>query len=171
MKIDITPIIKEVRTKDDVETLHAGIEALEMNLYGAGAKSWNNTFDKILPERFSTYLRDSMVGFSLEQQLEITKVLLADLKKAISKFKPLKIDLAFEPTNEVIEQLNLWIDEKLGLEVVLDISYEKTLLGGARMIFGGRYGDFSAAKYFEDVLEREKENILKEVTGRTLSHK
>lgn len=161
MKIDLTPIIKETRTKDDVRILRAGIEALEMNLYGVGIKSWNNVLAKILPERFSAPLKNLAVQFPLEQQPEIIKEILADLKNIISKFRPLKIDLAFEPTNEVIEQLNLWVDEELGLEVVLDIGYDKTLIGGARIIFEGRYGDFSVAKYLEDSLSREKENILK----------
>lgn len=169
MKIDLTPIIKEVRTVDDVRMLRAGLEALEMNLYGVGIKSWHNVLAKVLPEKFSVQLKDLLAQLPAEQQPETIRELLADLKKAIGKFKTLKIDLAFEPANEVIDQLNFWVDEKLGLAVALDIGYEKTLIGGARIIFAGRYGDFSAAKYLEDILRREKGNILKEITGRNLS--
>ena len=161
MKIDITPIIKETRTTDDVRILRAGIEALEMSMHGLGAKSWHNVLDKVWPEKFSVYLKDSLAQLPVAEQPETIRELLADLKNAVNKFKTVKIDLAFEPTNEVIDQLNFWVDEKLGLEVVLDIGYEKTLIGGARIIFEGRYGDFSVAKYLEDILRREKGNILK----------
>lgn len=168
MKIDVTPIIQKTRTVDDVRILRVGVEALEMNLYGVGIKSWHNVLDKVLPEKFSVQLKDLIAQLPVEQQPETIRELLADLKNAISKFRLLKIDLAFEPTNEVIDQLNFWVDEKLGLEVVLDIGYEKTLIGGARIIFAGRYGDFSAAKSLADILRREKKNILKEITGRNL---
>lgn len=161
MKIDLTPIIKETRTIDDVRVLRAGVEALEMSMHGLGEKSWHNVLDKVLPEKFSVHLKDWLAPLPAAQQPETLKELLVDLKNALSKFRPLKIDLAFEPTNEVIDQLNFWVDEKLGLEVALDIGYEKTLIGGVRIIFAGRYGDFSMAKYFEDILSREKENILK----------
>jgi len=165
MKIDLSPIIKETRTKDDVRMLRAGIEVLEMNLYGVGAKSWDSVLDKILPERFSANFKDLLAQFSEAEQPEAIKEILSDLKKAVSKFRPLKIDLAFEPTNEIIDQLNFWVDEELGLEVVLDIGYEKTLLGGARIAFAGKYGDFSAAKMITEILQSEKEKILKEITG------
>lgn len=168
MKIDITPIIKETRTVDDLRIIRAGIEALEMGLYGIGIKSWHNVLDKVLPEKFSVHLRDLLAGWPVAEQQEVLKELLAELKSVISKFKTLKIDLAFEPTNEVINQLNFWVDEKLGLEVVLDLGYEKTLIGGARIIFKGQYGDFSTVKLLEDILRREKKSILQEVTDRNL---
>ncbi len=169
MKTDFTSIIKEVRTKEDLRILRAGVEALEMNLYGVGIKSWNNVLDKVLPEKFSVHLKDLTVQLRPEQQSETIRELLSDLKKAINKFKTLKIDLAFEPTNEIIDQINFWVDEELGLETVLDLGYEKTLIGGVRMVYGGRYGDFSIAKSLEDKLSREKGNILKEIMGRSLS--
>lgn len=152
-------IIKEIRTSDDLRSFRAGLEELEMNTYGTGEKAWGSVLESAFPERFATPLIKFFGELPPEERLAKFKEMLPALKNEVNKMRVLKIDLAFEPTGEVVESLNQWVDQELGLDVVLDIGYEKILLGGARLAFGGKYGDYSAAKYLENILSEEKQKI------------
>lgn len=163
MKTNNISIIKEIRTKDDLMFLRAGLEDLGRNIYSTGEKTWEEVLKNALPERFSAPLLKLCGELSPEERLAKFKELLPELADDISKMRVLKIDLVFEPTGGMVESLNNWVDEELGYEVVLEIGYEKTLLGGARLVFGGKYGDFSAAKYLENILLNEKERILQDL--------
>ena len=166
METNSISIIKEVRTKEDLRSLQIGLEELALNIYGTGEKAWEKILENALPERFSAALLKLLGELPPEERLTKFKEILPELKNKIAQMRVLKIDLAFEPTGEFLEDLNQWIDQELGLEVVLDVGYEKALLGGARMALDGKYGDFSAARLLENILLDEKEKILQELIGK-----
>lgn len=152
-------ILREVRTKDDLLSLENGLRELEVNLYGSGEKSWENVLASVWPKKFSVSLLKILGEAPPAEQQAKLKELLPALKNILGGVRALKIDLAFEPSDALIENLNQWVDENLGYDVVLDIGYEKILLGGARLAFEGKYGDFSASKILAEILQGEKKHI------------
>ena len=72
------------------------------------------------------------------------------LKGLVKKFKVIKLVLAFDPTRKTIEKIHNFIKNTLGVGYILDIEVSGEILGGAIVIFNGRYSDFTVKKMIED---------------------
>ena len=92
--------------------------------------------------------RDTVAGF------------LETLKGLLKKFKVIKLVLAFDPTRKTIENIHNFVKETLGIGYILDIEISQDLLGGAVVIFNGKYSDFTLKKGIEDTFAN-KNSVLK----------
>jgi F0F1-type ATP synthase delta subunit len=79
------------------------------------------------------------------------------LKELIQKLKIIKLVLAFKPTQKTIENIHNFIKESIGIGFILDIEVTEDILGGAVIMFNGKYSDFSLRKSLEDAFEAKRE--------------
>lgn len=82
------------------------------------------------------------------------------LKGLLNRFKVIKLVLAFVPTYKTIENIHDFIKEILGIGYILDIEILDELLGGAIIIYNGKYFDFSLKKRIEDTFIQKNKEIL-----------
>jgi F0F1-type ATP synthase delta subunit len=81
------------------------------------------------------------------------------LKELIKKLKIIKLVLAFDPTHKTIENIHNFIKENMGIGYILDIEVSENILGGAIVIFNGKYNDFSLKKSIEDTFSEKQKEI------------
>lgn len=72
------------------------------------------------------------------------------LKELIKKLKIIKLVLAFDPSYKTIERLHNFVKDTLGIGYIFDIEISPEVLGGAIVIFNGKYADFSLKKTVEN---------------------
>lgn len=72
------------------------------------------------------------------------------LKELIKKLKVIKLVLAFDPSYKTIRNIHNFVKETIGIGYILDVEVSQDLLGGAIVIFDGKYSDFSLRKSIED---------------------
>jgi F0F1-type ATP synthase delta subunit len=82
------------------------------------------------------------------------------LKDLLNKFKVIKLVLAFNPTYKIITNIHNFVKDTIGVGYILDIEISEEILGGAIIIFNGKYCDFSLKKDIEDTFEKRQGNIL-----------
>jgi F0F1-type ATP synthase delta subunit len=82
------------------------------------------------------------------------------LKILIKKLKVIKLVLAFDPTRRTIERIHNFVKENIGIGYVLDIEVYHEVLGGAIVIFNGKYKDFTLKKNLEEVCRSRRNEIL-----------
>lgn len=82
------------------------------------------------------------------------------LKGLLKKFKVIKLVLAFCPSNKMLENIHNFIKETLGIGYILDIEILEEVLGGAIVIFNGKYYDFTLKKRIEDAFTLKNREIL-----------
>lgn len=82
------------------------------------------------------------------------------LKNLIKKFKIIKLVLAFDPTYRTIENIHSFVKENIGIGYILDIEVSENILGGAVVIFDGKYNDFTVKKAIEDTFTLKSKEIL-----------
>lgn len=82
------------------------------------------------------------------------------LKELIKKLKIIKLVLAFDPTLKTIENVHNFIKDTVGTGYILDIEVSEEVLGGAIIIFNGKYYDFTLKKKVEEVF-KDKNEILR----------
>jgi len=76
---------------------------------------------------------------SPDQQLSFFE----NLKSYLQKIPQLKLEIAFEPSKDFLLTLKKWFKEKNKQEVILDITINSKIVGGAIIEYQGQYRDFS----------------------------
>ncbi len=68
------------------------------------------------------------------------------LMRRKNKLKKLELYLAREPGGDFLKEINGWVKESFGEDVVLKITVDGSILGGAVVIYEGKYFDGSLRK-------------------------
>jgi F0F1-type ATP synthase delta subunit len=68
--------------------------------------------------------------------------------------------LAFDPTRRTIERIHNFVKENIGIGYILDIEIYHDVLGGAIVIFNGKYKDFTLKKNLEEVYRLRRSEVL-----------
>ncbi|MDP3770532.1 MAG: hypothetical protein U1A25_02515 [Candidatus Sungbacteria bacterium] len=165
MKITIPdimiPLIRTIRTKEEKDILRDQMIMLEAALFRSETQGYEKILQTRLPEHIAAAMRDILAQPSFKEHPEATRTFFQDLKNMIDILPVVKLSLAFNPSEEMIQRLHEWIQKNRGVGVVLDISYDAMILGGARMIFQGRYKEMTLSQMITDALAKEKTDVLK----------
>ena len=155
------PILAGLRTQSERDQLREQVGELEAALFRSDPKGIEKILTSHLPEYLAVAMRSLLASPAFQDNPEALRKFFQDLRETIDKLPILKVNIAFKPTEEMIARLHEWAQKNLGLGVVLDIGYDGLMLGGARIIFGGRYKEMTLAQMITDVFAKEKTTILK----------
>lgn len=144
-------LFKLIRTKDDMYILYDELKQLASGL-------------DYVPERFSEVLgkvRKSISiligGQTLSMSLSGKRDYIQGALNQLEKLKCVDLVLAKEPGLQLIENISDRIKGMVGENVVIDISVNKGILGGAILTFGGRYMNYSLASDLDKWMEKNYE--------------
>jgi F0F1-type ATP synthase delta subunit len=162
MKKDISiyfDLITSLKTTQEVDSLVCEIDSLLLSFFKSKKISIKKVLDSISTELASKIMevfaknnlninsRDTVTGF------------FKTLKELTKKLKIIKLVLAFDPTNETIENIHNFVKETVGIGYVLDIEISQDVLAGAIVMFNGKYSDFTLKKSIEDAFKTKNESI------------
>lgn len=128
--------------KSEKALINDALNSISVNL----ASQINQTFSK---NNLDINNKDTVIHF-FETLKELTK-----------KFKVISLVLAFDPTYKTIKRIHNFIKETIGIGYILDIEVSEDALGGAIVMFNGKYLDFTLNRRVKDVFETRKEEIFK----------
>jgi len=77
---------------------------------------------------------------------------LSGLRQAISQMRVLRLTLAMVPTTAVLQHTTTWVKTNVGVDVVVEIQVDPSLIGGAVVNFAGKFRDLSLKPSFEKEL-------------------
>jgi F0F1-type ATP synthase delta subunit len=154
-------LITSLRTTQEVASFVSEIDTLALIFF----KSEKVSMEKALNSISTDSAKKIMQVFS-KNSLDINdRDVVADffdiLKKLMKKFKVIKLILAFDPTRKTIENIHNFVKDIAGIGYILDIEVEADLLGGAVVIFDGKYYDFTLKKRIEESFRDKREGIVR----------
>ncbi|MCL4387177.1 F0F1 ATP synthase subunit delta [Patescibacteria group bacterium] len=149
-------IFANIKTKDSGELFEHELELLLKSLYEGKEDDFNSVLQTKVRAFISNFIREKYSQGNLE-----IEDYLKDLLKKTQELPKLKLILAFEPSEEAIDRFYSLAAAACGKHILLDISFDPSLIGGAVIIYKGEYRDFSFKKIFEKEFGDEQENILK----------
>lgn len=155
----MVPFLKSIRTKDERDDLCEHVEELETALFRADSNGLENILRKRFSEELATAMRNMFEHPELKNNPDALKMFFQDIKEILEKLPILKLTLSFRPTEDMIGRLHDWTQKNLRTGVALDISYDGLMLGGARMIFYGKYKEMTLSQMITDVFKKEKTAI------------
>jgi vesicle coat complex subunit len=150
-------IIAAIRTTDERGALYSGIEALQEALYKTDADIITS-IDTEMPHAVVKPLKQALSKLP-DTSPDAIKEFLENMRTALEKASVLTLELAFEPTEETLSVLHMWIQQNLSRTIIMDVSTDRTLLGGARVSFGGRYKEINLATLVANELALRRASI------------
>jgi len=148
-------LITSLKTTQEVADFISEIDNFMLTFFKSENVSMEKALDSI-SEVFATKIRQTFLKNSLDINDRNTVTgFFETLKKLVKKFKVIKLALAFDPSYKTITNIHNFVKDTVGIGYILDIEVSEDLLGGAVVIFNGKYNDFSLKKSIEDTF-REK---------------
>ncbi len=152
--------------KDPVlDTLKTTFEASELTRALYALTNSGATDKRVLATEAERLLPGSLAK-ALTTQInasEDVKVYLSTLMKTLEELEVVHLELAIEPTGELIEKLSLWFDKNLAKPTIMDFELKPDLIAGAAVSYQGKYRDYSLSKKIDDYLKENKKTMMKEV--------
>jgi F0F1-type ATP synthase delta subunit len=109
-----------------------------------------NKIDEKLRKEIEKLEKERILSSSPEEQFSFFK----ELENFLLKIPKVKLEIAFEPSEEFISKVKEWFKEKIKKRVILDISVNPKIVGGAKIEFQGKWKDFSLEKEIEKLYGR-----------------
>ena len=159
-------IITSLKTKDDLDQLASQVDTLLASIFETKNQSFDNALRSVSLET-TKKIKEALAknGMDIENK-EVTRNFLLGLKKLLGKFKTIRLIIAFELSEKVIENIHNWVSSNLGEGYILDIETNQSLIGGAIIVSpNGQYRDLTVKKNLEDVFSANKEEILTQMSA------
>jgi len=148
-------LLRQIITKEDLIVLLEEINLTE-----------NFIFKNIrtpLSEKLKGKTREEFRGFveKLEKENSLFRSpseqfsFFQNLKKNLKKIPELKLELAFEASREFLIKIKQWFKEKNQREVILDLSVNPEVVGGAIIEYQGKYLNLSVGKKIDELFSKE----------------
>jgi hypothetical protein len=157
----IRKILFSIHVPEERDEAYRGLEALEKSFYSSEPKTLDERLWGLFPESVRQVLRPMLSRPSDGQNSAEILELLKTLKTKLKIMPVVKLDLAFYPEERFLDKVARWIKENVAEDAIVEINVDRTIVGGARIIFGGRYLE----ETLEKMLEKEFEENRTIITG------
>jgi len=158
MKNDILiyyDLLKALRTVQEAEQFLREIDNLAANLFRTKGNSFEENLKRISNSNLAFLLREALTKNKINlEDMQAIENFLSGLKSEIKKLKVLKLEIAFDPSDETVSNISNWVAENIGNGIILDINTDLSLIGGAIITFEGKYKDLSLKKRFDDIFQK-----------------
>lgn len=116
-------VLQQVKTSDDVDVLLQDIDVLVDSKYRLKDEGkLNPKTTKVLRE--------------YKGSLDV-------LRKGLRSLPVVRLTLAFEPDEKTVNMVIDWCRREVDTQAVVKMDVDEAIVGGAKVSFGGRYGDFT----------------------------
>ena len=141
MKEFLKEILPDVRTTDDVREVMRVLGALEERHYKLFINSEKKSSDSMPFGSLSKRIAELIPEGAADENKFFSHA-----KETLKRLPVLVMEVAFEPDEAAIRKISNWTRDNINPHLILEIERERSLGGGARLYFGGRF--------FEDNLEQ-----------------
>jgi len=118
-------------TRTEVNMLLSELDLLTRSLYMVNKGNFTEVMETGIRAKTALSISQLVNEKNREQVLN-------GLRDAINLLNYLGLTIAFEPNMEIISKLNTWVKQNVGPNVALDITIDKSILGGAVIEYNGR---------------------------------
>lgn len=82
------------------------------------------------------------------------------LQDKLGLCKVIQLTLAFQPDERTIDLFSEWVKKNVGSQMLIDLQYDRTIIGGALLVAHGIYKDYSVKKDLSNKFQLQKEEII-----------
>ena len=146
-------ILRIVHTKEEADIAIELLDMLESGLFESSDR-FLAVLEKEAPFWMSSLIRD--IYEREKGNKDVLKNFFLSLRDQIRRIPLMTLELAFEPSRDLVSFLSRWARENAGATVLLDIRVIPAICGGIRVAFGGRYKEHTLKSRIEMALQKAR---------------
>jgi hypothetical protein len=120
-------------------------------------KNENDPFAKMILSQFPQGWLQMSDKTNIENKI-------AELKKTVEVLPTIGLTIAIHPNEELLQTLEKWAASNFKTKVIFDIRVNPEILGGAIVVRGGNYKDFSLSKKIDEIFSARHNDIIAAVS-------
>jgi hypothetical protein len=154
-------ILQKIRTTTDVSQVLSCLEEFTETFYSRKDHTAQEQIFRKLPIELSALLIKTFANEPInpENQIRIKRDIDA-LADQLHACKSIQLTIAFQPDEQTITYFSDWIKKNIRNDLIIDLQYDKSIVGGALIIADGAYKDYSVRKNLSNRFQIQKEDIL-----------
>lgn len=146
-------VIDLTQTTEDVVSLNEEIDLLLQSLYHVEIYDFEDVMSKFVRLRVAMEIK-KLVQSSTNLGKDQIKHLLSDMYRKICSLPILRLTLALEPSEFMINNISRWARMNIEEGILIDLSLDRSLCGGAIIVCKGKLYDFSLKKKLKEIFEK-----------------
>ncbi|MGH7204003.1 MAG: hypothetical protein ACREHC_06165 [Candidatus Levyibacteriota bacterium] len=153
-------IIERLRLKSELNQVQLCLDEFLASFFAPKEHSQMLTLFENLPNGLSQVFKSTLLKDPItpNNQNAIRKVV-EKLQEKLATCKTIQITLAFQPNEAAIELFSDWVKKNADAGTLIDLQFDKTIVGGALIVSDGIYKDYSVRKALSNRFRLQKEEI------------
>ncbi|MBA3724697.1 MAG: hypothetical protein H0W89_07510 [Candidatus Levybacteria bacterium] len=154
-------ITEKIRLKSEMTAVFICLEDFTSNFFAPkNDDEMQRVFDN-LPPALAQVMKDSYLQEPVthENQSLVHKHV-EDLKDKLRTLRVVQLTLAFQPNEEAIAIFSDWVKKNITVDTIIDLQFDKTIVGGALLIADGQYKDYSVRKKLAGRFQIQRDEIV-----------
>lgn len=158
-------IISKVRLKSEMTSVLVCLDEFVNDFFAPkGSTNVQTVFDG-LPAELAQLLKEAFLTETVthENQAIVNKKV-ESLKDKLRTMPTIQLTLAFQPDEEAVQLFSDWVKTNVGPQTIIDLQFDKTIVGGALIVSGGQYKDYSVRKKLSGRFQIQRDEIMGLIT-------
>ncbi len=154
-------IITNLRVKSEVSQVLTCLEEFTQTFFSSKTQADQQEIFKRLPKATADILINSLTKEPItpDNQIAIKRQIDA-LSTKLRQCQTIQITIAFQPDENTISLISGWVKKNVKPEMLIDWQFDKTIVGGALIIAGGTYKDYSVRKNLAGRFQIQRDDIM-----------
>lgn len=154
-------VILKLRTTTDVSQVLICLEEFVNTFFSSKKLPEQQQIFRKLPKDLADLLIQAFASVPITLVNQISKKRSIDeLSDHLRKCKTLQLTIAFRANEETIALFSDWIKKNINKNLIIDLRFDKTIVGGAIIIAAGAYKDYTVKKNLANRFQIQKDEIL-----------
>ena len=94
--------------------------------------------------------KEGVISGSRERQ----SAFLEKLEKELQSLPEIRLEIAFSPDDDSLERISQWFEKELSQKIILDLTINPKVVGGAIIEYQGNWREFSLAKEIDQLISQ-----------------
>ena len=158
-------VIANLRLKSELAEVLMGLEEFVATFFvPKEQKEVVLLFDR-MPNGIGQLLKEAFLKEPITAQNEsAVKKQVEKLQDKLKTCKIIQLTLAFQPDEPTINVFSEWVKKNINPTTLIDLQFDKTIVGGTLLVADGVYKDYSIRKALSNKFQLQKEEIIKLIT-------
>lgn len=154
-------VVAKLRTKSEVAVVLRSLEQFADTFFSAKTSYQQQQIFQNLPNQVAQILITALASVPITPENQITvKRQIDELSDKLRTCKSIQLTIAFQPDDATITLFSDWIKKNIRPDLLLDLQFDKSIVGGALLIAGGVYKDYTVRKNLSNRFQIQREDIM-----------
>lgn len=157
----IDQLMSKLRLTSEITEVLNCLEEFTGTFFSAKTLEEQQLIFRALPQSIADILITAFAKESITPENQITvKRQIDELADKLRSCKSIQLTIAFQPDDATITLFSDWIKRNIRNDLLIDLKFDKSIVGGALIIAGGKYKDYSVRKNLSNRFQIQRDEIL-----------